>query len=149
MTKIKLGDFQLLSGPDAPPPTALGPDSDGALWKVWQLSQDGDFETSYGRTAPGKRIGAHIHPDAVHYSVILKGVGLLWVDGEVSEVHPGDLWYIPRHALHDWFSVGDEVCWVADITAPPIDWKLMDYKPERDPEIQEAFDKAISKMRKL
>jgi quercetin dioxygenase-like cupin family protein len=147
-SKIKLGDFGLISGPDGPPPD-IDPETNNGRCH-WEMPCDDSHEISYARVVPdNKRIGAHIHPDAVHYSVILKGSGLLWVEGETQEVHPGDLWYVPKDALHDWFTLPGEPCWIVDITYPPIDWDKMEYNPERDPEIEKAFQKAISQLPKL
>ncbi len=48
--------------------------------------------------APGRRPHRHPHSEEVVY--VRAGRGVVWIDGEVSEVGPGSVVVVPRGAAH-------------------------------------------------
>ena len=131
-------------GDDAPPPTGTDPQTNGEIWRVWRVERTPEIDMLYGTMTPGQRTGAHAHPDTEHFTCILEGSALVWIEGEMVELHPGDTLNIPRNALHNFGAAkGDQLWWV-DITTPSWDPGLMDFQPEREDEIAAAFEKAWS-----
>jgi quercetin dioxygenase-like cupin family protein len=58
---------------------------------------------------PGKTIEAHIDPyEEIYY--ILKGQGIMMVDGESQEARPGDTIWIPYGVVHSLDNPHDEEC---------------------------------------
>jgi quercetin dioxygenase-like cupin family protein len=65
------------------------------------------------------------------------------MDGEMVALQPGDIILIPRNVLHN-FGAGPEAdCWIVDLTSPPWEPSKMEFRPERDSEIDAAFAKAL------
>lgn len=56
----------------------------------------------------GKSTTRHFHPLAEEVYFVLSGRGLMEVDGETAELHPGDSVAIPSGAKHQISNSGDE-----------------------------------------
>ena len=61
------------------------------------------------RVAPGLRTAAHYHPRAEEIYYILAGRGQMTIDGEMSQVGPGDAIAIPPGAIHTIQNTGQEM----------------------------------------
>ena len=144
MTTFEPRTFSLAKfrGPGAPEPSSTDPQTHGDIWKVWRIERTPEIDVLYGTMTPGTRTGAHIHPDTMHYTCILEGTALVWIDGHMVELHAGDTLNIPRDTLHNFgASKGDPLWWV-DITTPAWDPEKLIFQPEREPEIAAAFARA-------
>jgi quercetin dioxygenase-like cupin family protein len=129
-------------GPDAPPPSNTDPQTGGDIWKVWRIARTDEVDVLYGMLAPGVRTGPHKHPDTMHYTCILEGQAKVWIEGEMVTLNAGDTLNIPRGALHNFGSANGGDLWFVDMTTPAWDPAKMQFEPEREAEIAEAFAKA-------
>ena len=144
MTTFEPRTFSLAKfrGPGAPEPSSTDPQTHGDIWKVWRIERTPEIDVLYGTMTPGTRTGAHIHPDTMHYTCILEGTALVWIEGHMVSLHAGDTLNIPRDTLHNvGASKGDPLWWV-DITTPAWDPEKLIFQPEREPEIAAAFARA-------
>jgi len=57
---------------------------------------------------PGGRIPKHLHPEIEHEQYVLGGRMRLGLGGEVLEVGPGDVVFIPPGTPHWYENIGDE-----------------------------------------
>jgi quercetin dioxygenase-like cupin family protein len=135
------------NGPDKPEPKNADPQTGGTLWQSWRMNRDDTIDVRYSRVGAGQRTGAHVHPDTNQYTAIVEGHALIWMDGDMLELGPGDIILIPRNVLHNFGAGPDEDCWIVDLTSPPWEPSLMEFRPERDAEIEGAFERALSKSR--
>jgi mannose-6-phosphate isomerase-like protein (cupin superfamily) len=133
------------NGPDRPEPTNGDPQTGGTLWQSWRMNRDDSIDVRYSRVGAWQRTGAHVHPDTNQYTAIVEGHALIWMDGDMLELGPGDIVLIPRNVLHNFGASADGDCWIVDLTSPPWEPDLMEFRPERDEEIADAFAKALSK----
>lgn len=66
------------------------------------------------------RTGVHTHTEHEQWGVLLSGSIELEIDGEVSTLRPGDMYWIPAGITHGRTLVlGDEDARVLDVFAPP------------------------------
>jgi quercetin dioxygenase-like cupin family protein len=134
-----LSDFEGLSKE----PDHVDPQTGGRLWKIWNLGATAEMLALYAVVHPGNRTGAHTHPDANHYTAVVKGTALVWIEGTMVTLGPGDVINIPVNALHDFGADPSGDCWVIDITSPPFDPEKMAFDPSREDEIAKAFAEAM------
>ncbi|MGH2728031.1 MAG: enoyl-CoA hydratase-related protein [Actinomycetota bacterium] len=126
-------------------PDIVDPQTGGKLWEIWNLAQTHEIHVLYARVYSGNRTGAHTHPDATHYTAILKGTALVWIEGTLLKLEAGDVVNIPVGVLHDFGADSDDDVWVVDLTSPPFDPQKMAFDPTREDEIKAAFDRAIAR----
>jgi mannose-6-phosphate isomerase-like protein (cupin superfamily) len=69
------------------------------------------------RLAPGKEIEAHVDPMEEIYFV-LSGTGQMRVDGEATQVKPGDATWIPTGSSHSLMNNGEEDCLILVVASP-------------------------------
>ena len=136
----RINDFKTLDKR----PDAVDKESGGRNWKIWNLSYKRELHALYAVVHPGNRTGAHTHPDANHYTAVIRGTALVWMEGEMLRLRQGDVVNIPVGALHDFGADLSGDCWVIDLTSPAFDPELMIYDPARELEIAEAFAKALA-----
>lgn len=68
---------------------------------------------------PGSGVGPyHYHSNADNIYMVLKGRGVVTVEGVEHEVGPGDAMLIPPNERHDVRNIGDEPFHVIEIKAP-------------------------------
>lgn len=85
------------------------------LWKTL-LSRDRtdsrDLTVGIARLAPGEKLARHRHaPAEIYY--ILKGAGLIYLDGVELMIETGTAWFIPGNAVHGISNPGtQEVEWL-------------------------------------
>jgi len=78
--------------------------------KVWHLLEKGECLTvdHVEEVMVEKELKPHRSKfPAEEFYYILKGRGIMYIDGEEKEVYPGDLIYIPPGALHGIKVVGE------------------------------------------
>ncbi len=121
-------------------PDMVDPQTNGKLWGIFNLAQTDAIHALYGHVLKGNRTGAHTHPDANHYTAIVKGTALVWMEGTMLRLGPGDVVNIPTGVLHDFGADSDEDVWVIDLTSPPFDPTKMQFDDSRAAEIDKAFD---------
>jgi quercetin dioxygenase-like cupin family protein len=131
------------NGPDKPEPTNADPQTGGTLWQSWRMNRDDTIDVRYSRVGAGQRTGAHVHPDTNQYTAIVEGNALVWMDGEMVPLQAGDIILIPRNVLHNFGAGADADCWIVDLTSPPWEPSKMEFRPDRDPEIEADFAKAL------
>jgi quercetin dioxygenase-like cupin family protein len=124
-------------------PTNKDPQTGGTLWKTWLLERTDHIDVVYANVSGGNRTGIHIHPDTNHYTCIIKGIAVVWMDGTMLELHPGDVVNIPINVLHNFGAKKGHDVWLTDLTSPPWDPTLMIFKPEREAEIAEVMNSAL------
>jgi quercetin dioxygenase-like cupin family protein len=129
---------------DAPTPDAIDPQTDGKLWQIWNVARNDVIDVLYARVFSGNRTGAHTHPDANHYTCIIEGTAIVWMEGTMLTLECGDVVNIPVGVLHDFGADTTGDCWVVDLTSPPFDPEKMQFQPEREEEIAAAFAAAMS-----
>jgi quercetin dioxygenase-like cupin family protein len=132
-------------GSNKPEPTNSDPQTHGDLWETWRLVKDEHIDVLYSRVAKGTRTGAHIHPETDHYTSVIEGQAFCWMDGEMLELLPGDVVNIPRNVLHNFGASEAKDVWLVDLTSPACDYGQMQFQPEREAEIAEAFAAALSR----
>jgi mannose-6-phosphate isomerase-like protein (cupin superfamily) len=69
---------------------------------------------------PGAEQRAHSHPDAEQVYVIVRGRGRMSVAGDVEEVGPGDLVFIPPATSHGITNAGPEDLVYVSAASPPV-----------------------------
>jgi mannose-6-phosphate isomerase-like protein (cupin superfamily) len=131
-------------GGRAAAPTNKDPQTGGDIWKTWLLERTDQIDVVYANVSGGNRTGIHIHPDTSHYTCIIKGVAVVWMDGHMLELHSGDIVNIPINVLHNFGAKNGHDVWLVDLTSPPWDPTLMIFKPERESEIAEVMTKALA-----
>ncbi|BBY83404.1 cupin domain-containing protein [Mycolicibacterium pulveris] len=136
----RLSDYQA----GATKPDALDPQTSGDLWKIWDVARHDSVHCLYAVVNAGNRTGAHTHPDANHYTVVIKGTALVWIEGTIVRLEEGDIVSIPTGVLHDFGADTTGECWVVDLTTPPFDPEKMQFDPSREAEIAEAFQAAMT-----
>ncbi|MGH9035001.1 MAG: enoyl-CoA hydratase-related protein [Acidimicrobiia bacterium] len=124
-------------------PDVVDPESGGSIWKIWNLDYHRELHALYAVVHPGHRTGAHTHPDANHYTCVIRGTALVWMEGQMLRLRQGDVVNIPIGVLHDFGADLSGDCWVIDLTSPAFDPELMAYDPSRELEIAEAFARAL------
>jgi quercetin dioxygenase-like cupin family protein len=125
-------------------PDAVDPQDNGGRWQLYDIGCSTDVvEVHYTRIRAGRTAGAHRHPDADHYIVVLSGVAHVWLEGEMFRVEAPDFIQVPRHVLHDFAADPSEDLWTFIATSPPFDPKKMQYEPAADAEIAAAFRDAF------
>lgn len=124
-------------------PDATDKETGGSIWKIWNLDYHRELHALYAVVHPGHRTGAHTHPDANHYTAVIRGTALVWMEGQMLRLRQGDVVNIPVGALHDFGADLSGDCWVIDLTSPAFDPELMIYDPSRELEIAEAFAAAL------
>ena len=67
-------------------------------------------------TNPDSNANTHTHPDANHYTCIVEGRALVWMEGTMVALDPGDVVNIPIGVLHDFGADTTD-----DITAAALD----------------------------
>ena len=135
----QLSDFETLTRE----PDHVDPQTGGSLWKIWNLGATAEMLALYAVVHPGNRTGAHTHPDANHYTAVVKGTAHVWIEGTMVTLEAGDVINIPMNTLHDFGAGTGGDCWVIDITSPPFDPEKMAYDPGREDEIAQAFAAAL------
>ena len=127
----------------APDPTNKDPQTGGDIWKTWLLERTQHIDVVYANVKGGNRTGIHIHPDTNHYTCIIKGIAVVWMDGHMLELKPGDVVNIPVNVLHNFGAKKGHDVWLVDMTSPPWDPTLMIFKPEREAEIAAQMENAL------
>jgi enoyl-CoA hydratase/carnithine racemase/quercetin dioxygenase-like cupin family protein len=125
---------------DPPVPEAEDP----GKWRVWRVARTDEIDVIYFNVHQRTRTGAHTHPDANHYTLILEGEALVWMEGTMVHLEPGDVVNIPIGVLHDFGAGAAGECWGLDLTNPPWDPALMQYQLDRQREIDAAFEQAYA-----
>jgi quercetin dioxygenase-like cupin family protein len=64
------------------------------------------------RTAP------HAHSISEHFSCVVRGRALLYVEGQMIPLGPGDCYTVPAMQIHELAASGTEEAWVFEGTAP-------------------------------
>lgn len=126
-------------------PDMVDPQTGGKLWGIFNLAQTDTIHALYGHVLKANRTGAHTHPDANHYTAIVNGTALVWMEGTMLRLGPGDVVNIPTGVLHDFGADSDEDVWVIDLTTPPFDPAKMQFDDSREEEIKKAFAKEMKK----
>jgi quercetin dioxygenase-like cupin family protein len=125
-----------------PEPGARDPQTGGKIWEGWLAAYNKQINVAYSVVKRSRHTGAHTHPDTEHYTCVVSGTALVWMDGTMVELRQGDLISIPRGVLHDFGADARGDVWVVDFTNPPFDPQKMQYEPERDAEIHATFETA-------
>jgi mannose-6-phosphate isomerase-like protein (cupin superfamily) len=90
------------------------------------LLTQGQFESrnlavTWVEGGPGSQQTLHSHSAQEQVFVIVRGRGVMIVDGEEREVGPGTLVFIPPGAVHAIRNSGAETLVFVSATAPPFD----------------------------
>jgi quercetin dioxygenase-like cupin family protein len=127
----------IMSG--ALPPTSLDPRTNGEIFQIWETLNNEDIEVHYTHIEAGKNTGAHSHPDASHYLIIISGLAHCWIDGTVVNLEPGDFLQIPRFTVHDFAADPAGDVWDLSVTHPGWTVTNMDYDVEAKEMIRAAL----------
>lgn len=77
---------------------------------------------------PGNTVKpAHCHPNEEEVIYVMRGAGLVYIDGEVSELGPGCAALFPPGAVHMVRNNGHEVMKIACFFSPPVDFSRYQY----------------------
>ena len=88
---------------------------------VWTVGlQPEKTKVVYVRVGRGQRTGAHAHTIANHYTCIVSGQALLWVEGEMLELAPGDCFQVGSGLIHELAAARGEDCWVFEASSPVL-----------------------------
>jgi quercetin dioxygenase-like cupin family protein len=128
---------EIMSG--AHPPDKLDPRTNGEVFQIWQSLVRDDIEVHYTHIGAGQNVGAHSHPDASHFLIIIDGIAHAWLDGETVRLEPGDFLEIPRYTVHDFAADPSGDVWDLSVTHPGWDVQNMDYDVEAKEAIREAL----------
>ena len=121
------------------PPDALDPLTNGEIFQIWQTLKSDDIEVHYTHIGAGKNTGAHSHPDASHYLIIISGIAHAWLDGTVVRLEAGDFLEIPRYTVHDFAAHPTTDVWDLSVTHPGWDVQNMDYDVDAKEMIRAAL----------
>ena len=127
------------------PPTALDPRTNGEVFQIWEVLKTEPIEVHYTRINAGENTGAHMHPDASHYLIIIKGLAHVWIDEQILVLEPGDFLEIPRYLYHDFSADPSGDVWDLSVTNPGWDTANMTYDAEfgEQNRIREALEKSF------
>src|SRR4051812_46164899 len=139
-TEPQSWSLEALKGPNPPEPTGKDPQTGGQIWNVWRMSRTPEIDILYGMLHPGTRTGAHLHPDTSHFTTILEGSALVWIEDEIHELDAGDTLHIPKNSLHNFASSKRGELWFVDVTSPAWDPEKLQLQPEREQAIVDALN---------
>jgi mannose-6-phosphate isomerase-like protein (cupin superfamily) len=140
--QINIRRLDEMTGPNPPEATEADPQTGGDLWWTSDMKHSDDVWAGYGFIRAGQWTGAHKHPRGTHYTTITKGVGLLYMQGEMHVLHAGDAVEIPENTLHAFGATDDQDLWVFDVSQPAWSAENIQFEPELDETIATAFDNA-------
>ncbi len=109
------------------PPDEVDPLTNGEIFQIWQALKSEDIEVHYTHIGAGLNVGAHSHPDASHYLIIISGIAHAWMDGTTVRLEAGDFLQIPRFTVHDFAADPTTDVWDMSVTHPGWDVQNMDY----------------------
>jgi quercetin dioxygenase-like cupin family protein len=127
------------------PPDALDPLTNGEIFQIWQTLKSDEIEVHYTHIGAGRNTGAHSHPDASHFLIIISGLAHAWLDGTMVRLEPGDFLEIPRFVVHDFAADPAGDVWDLSVTHPGWDVQNMDYDVEAKDAIREALRSQFGK----
>ncbi len=100
-------------------PDMSDPATRGQLYNIWMAGKEGDHSLSIlVQMKAGQRSGPHLHTDSTHYTCSLRGDTLLWVEGEMKRVKPGECFTVPSGLLHDIGADTTNDAWFMETTSP-------------------------------
>lgn len=80
---------------------------------------------------PGETVKpAHIHPNEDEVVYVTRGVGRVYVDGEVRSLQPGCAVLFPAGAVHMVQNQGTEPLKLVCFFAPPVDFNRYEFREE-------------------
>ncbi len=101
------------------PPEVEDPQTGGGLYTTWTIGMEpGHAMIGYVCVRAGQRCGPHTHETSSHYTSVVSGTALLWVDGTMLTLEPGDVYTVAPGVLHDLGAGPDEDCYVVESTVP-------------------------------
>jgi quercetin dioxygenase-like cupin family protein len=86
------------------------------LWTVGRIP--GVVGAGYVHIDARKRTAPHAHSISEHFSCVVRGRALLWVEGVMIPLGPGDCYTVPANQIHELAASATEECWVFEGTAP-------------------------------
>jgi quercetin dioxygenase-like cupin family protein len=128
---------EIMSG--SRPPDALDPRTNGEIFQIWQALKSDEIEVHYTHIGAGNNVGAHSHPDASHYLIVIQGIAHAWLDGTTVRLEPGDFLEIPQFIVHDFAADPSGDVWDLSVTHPGWDVQNMDYDVAAKEAIREAL----------
>jgi len=104
----------------AVPPSHVARAVDGTLtYELWSIGQIPKVSGAGFVHIPARsRTAPHAHSISEHFSCVVRGRALLWVEGEMISLGPGDCYTVPAMQLHELAASALEECWVFEGTAP-------------------------------
>jgi mannose-6-phosphate isomerase-like protein (cupin superfamily) len=101
-----------------------------------------------------KRTEPHAHSISEHFSCVVRGRALLWVEGVMIPLGPGDCYTVPASQIHELAASATQECWVFEGTGPLLptpEEMAADFVNARRPdidarlaEIDGAFEEAFA-----
>lgn len=68
----------------------------------------------------GGKVDLHVHEDATEAMYCMEGHGMVNIDGEEKEFHPGTAIVAPPNVLHSIWNTSDEMLRVFCVFSPPV-----------------------------
>jgi mannose-6-phosphate isomerase-like protein (cupin superfamily) len=85
-----------------------GDDRQGPVWSYGE----GDLDINLVLFRGGDGVGTHTNNEVDVLGIILEGEALLEIEGEVTSVHGGQAFYVPKGARRSIRSAGDRVAYL-------------------------------------
>jgi quercetin dioxygenase-like cupin family protein len=101
-------------------PTHVRRAADGSLiYELWMVGR------VHGTAAGGlvhiparQRTAPHAHAISAHFSCVVRGSALLYVEGQMIRLGPGDCYTVPAMQIHELAASASAETWVFEATAP-------------------------------
>jgi quercetin dioxygenase-like cupin family protein len=126
-------------------PSAVDPQTSGGIFQIFEALKSEPIEVHYTHIFAGQNVGAHSHPDASHFLIIMSGLAHAWMDGTMVRLEQGDFLEIPRYVLHDFAADPTSDVWDLSVTHPG--WAPSNMQYDADPDtlakIRIAFEEAF------
>jgi quercetin dioxygenase-like cupin family protein len=94
--------------------------ADGTLiYELWTIGRiHGVAAGGFVRIPARQRTAPHAHSISAHFSCVVRGSALLYVEGQMIRLGPGDCYTVPAMQIHELAASATEETWVFEGTAP-------------------------------
>ncbi|HEX4092584.1 MAG TPA: cupin domain-containing protein [Trebonia sp.] len=101
-------------------PSHVSRDDNGAMiYELWMIGRiQGVAGGGLVHIPARQRTAPHAHSISEHFSCVVRGRALLYVEGQMIPLGPGDCYTVPAMQIHELAASGTEEAWVFEGTAP-------------------------------
>jgi quercetin dioxygenase-like cupin family protein len=101
-------------------PSHVSRAQDGTMiYELWMIGRiQGVAGGGFVHIPARQRTAPHAHSISEHFSCVVRGRALLYVEGQMIPLGPGDCYTVPAMQIHELSASATEEAWVFEGTAP-------------------------------